>query len=257
MVEEVGRKERERKREKIGEKKQQTNKDSGETPVRSVLFVEYTTGGGLARKLRNVVERLKNIIGARIKIVERTGTPLARQISLTTLWDGMPCWRENCTTCKQEGELIYPCFRRNVVYENICLLCNPEASGKQGRMRERDNNNSIYVGESSRSLYERGQEHWDTFQRGEKDSQILKHHMLTHKGIGEPSFHLRPVKFHTTPLGRQVHEAVRIQRRGGELVLNSKGEYNRCEIARLTLGNEEGKEGMDAGEEQATQEKEV
>ena len=39
------------------------------------------------------------------------------------------------------------------------------------------------------------------------------------------------------------------------MVLNSKGEYNRCEIARLTLGEEGG--GVDAGEEQANQEQEV
>ena len=35
-----------------------------------------------------------------------------------------------------------------------------------------------------------------------------------------------------------VHEAVRIQRWGEDVVLNSKGEYNRCKIGRLTLGDD-------------------
>ena len=48
---------------------------------------------------------------------------------------------------------------------------------------------------------------------------------------------------------------MRIRRRGGEVVLNSKGEYNRCEIARLVLGDAGG--GADVAEDQASQEREV
>ena len=34
-------------------------------------------------------------------------------------------------------------------------------------------------------------------------------------------------------------EAIRIRNRGGEgAILNAKGEYNRCTISRLTLGND-------------------
>ena len=38
-------------------------------------------------------------------------------------------------------------------------------------------------------------------------------------------------------------------------MLNSRGEYNRCEIARLVLGEEQG--GKDIAEEQANQEREI
>ena len=47
-------------------------------------------------------------------------------------------------------------------------------------------------------------------------------------------------------------EAVRIASRGRDTsLLNSRGEYNRCSIVRLSLeqGIEEGKEGTDQGEE--------
>ena len=44
------------------------------------------------------------------------------------------------------------------------------------------------------------------------------------------------VKYHKTALSRQVGEAIRLRRRG-EHVLNSKGEYNRCQIQRLTLND--------------------
>ena len=50
---------------------------------------------------------------------------------------------------------------------------------------------------------------------------------------------MKIVQFHQTALSRQVGEAVQIQRRG--IVLNSKSEYNRCSIARLSLEQDENK----------------
>ena len=48
------------------------------------------------------------------------------------------------------------------------------------------------------------------------------------------------VSFHRSALSRQVKEAVRIRRRGGaNQILNSKGEFNRSHIPRLTLENTE------------------
>ena len=38
-------------------------------------------------------------------------------------------------------------------------------------------------------------------------------------------------------LTRQIHEAVRLQRWGESVALNSKCEFNRCKIGRLTLGD--------------------
>ena len=95
---------------------------------------------------------------------------------------------------------------------------------------------SIYVRETSRSLYERGKEHWKGFHSKSENSHIYKHHQIHHGGEGEPSFYLRPVRFFTTALTRQIAEATRIQRWGEEIVLNSKAEYNRCKIGRLTIG---------------------
>ena len=44
---------------------------------------------------------------------------------------------------------------------------------------------------------------------------------------------------------RQLAEAVRIQRWGEDVVLNSRSEYNRCKIGRLTLETEEEKSRKD------------
>ena len=100
---------------------------------------------------------------------------------------------------------------------------------------------SIYVGESAKSVYERAGEHWRGFREKREDSHILKHHLLHHGGDGEPSFHMRVVGRFKSCLTRQVSEAVRIRRWGEGTVLNSKSEFNRCKLGRLTLGEEEKK----------------
>ena len=144
-----------------------------------------------------------------------------------------------CLPCEQETEDNIDCTKRNLVYENICVDCNPSA-GKKGELKVQDTKSdmpSVYVGETARSLYERGKEHWEAWRAKSTDSHILKHWSLHHGGIGEPNYILKVVGYHRTALSRQVGEAVRIAKRGQ--LLNSKGEYNRCKITRLTLGDEE------------------
>ena len=151
----------------------------------------------------------------------------------------------DCITFTQEsrGETLPPCRKRNILYENICLICNPGAGGEEKeKISPPTYPPSIYVGESSRSLYERGKEHWKNFKAGLEDNHIKKHHVIHHGGEGAPKFHLRPVMFHQTPLARQISEAVRIEKWGEDLILNSKTEFNRCKIGRLTIGEESRKE---------------
>ena len=68
---------------------------------------------------------------------------------------------------------------------------------------------------------------------------MWKHRVLHHQGEETP-FTLKAVGFFKTALSRQTAEAVRIRRRGGEgAILNSKAEYNRCFIPRLTVLSED------------------
>ena len=207
------------------------------------MFVENTKGGVLAKNLREVVERIKGILGYRVKIVERAGTPLKLMFPLSKVGQGGECGKRDCTTCTQEsrGEILPPCSKRSVVYENICIICNPGVveGEKMKKFTPPAHPPSIYVGETSRSLYERGKEHWRAFVNKQEDSHINKHHIIHHQGVGEPKFHLRPVCFSKTALTRQITEAVLIQRWGEDILLNSKAEFNRSKISRLTLFDEE------------------
>ena len=98
----------------------------------------------------------------------------------------------------------------------------------------------VYVGESSRSSYERGGEHARDYATAAQDSHMHKHAETEHAGEDRPRFIFRVVKTFENALARQVSEAVGIRRRG-DCTLNSKGVYNRCSLPRLVV-EQQGKE---------------
>ena len=94
-------------------------------------------------------------------------------------------------------------------------------------------------------------EHWANWRRREEKGHMVKHQLLHHEGR-EPNFTMKVISSHKTALNRQIMEAVRIRRRGGEgEILNSKGEINRAYIPRLVL------EQTEEGEEDSTKEEEL
>ena len=187
--------------------------DQGTLPVRTVLFVEQSNHGELARRVRVLLRELQPMLGFGVKVVERTGTTLKGKFPLNTLWEGAPCGRLDCVTCTQGGEVLPPCTRRNLVYESICALCNPGVRGKEEIKEVKEH--SLYVGESARSISERGKEHMAKLRKEAEDSHMWKHMVLHHAPGEEPDFVLKPVQYHKSALRRQLGEAVRIRRRGG------------------------------------------
>ena len=231
------------------------NVKNRELELKSVLFVEQTPKGELAGRLREAMRSMEQTLGFKIKVVERTGRSLGSKFPLGNLWDGTRCGREDCVTCEQEGEELPKCTKTNLVYENICVDCNPGAIGKGEEEQIRIDIPTVYIGETSRSLYERAKEHYDGARKGEAKNHMIKHKLMEHGGEQGPNFNMKARKYFRTALARQVAEAVLIRRRGGEgAILNSKGEFNRSYIPRLQV--EEEPEGADEeikkGEEQTS-----
>ena len=72
--------------------------------TRTVLFVETSRGGELAKRLRAVERRTNNIVGFKTKIVKGVGTKLKDLLPNTNPWKGVSCGREKCIPCNQPGE---------------------------------------------------------------------------------------------------------------------------------------------------------
>ena len=94
-----------------------------------------------------------------------------------------------------------------------------------------------YIGESSRSLYERGLEHLRDLEELKLDSHMLKHYFEKHaeENMEEMKFGGKIVDKPRTAFNRQISESVTIQhQKQKSFILNSKSEYNRCALPRLT-----------------------
>ena len=103
----------------------------------------------------------------------------------------------------------------------------------------------IYIGETNRSAYERGIEHQNDIQACKTSSHMLRHLIDQHEEEEEDwekiRFGMKILKATTSAFKRQIVESVLIQKERNNHILNSKAEYNRCAIPRLTckLGEKE------------------
>ena len=195
--------------------------------IKSILFVPRTKGGELAARLRKEEETLGKMTGYRVKVVERSGKMVKRMLHKSNSWAGEDCGREDCLVCAHQGGEeggAGDCKRRNIVYATTCLECKKE--GKEVN----------YFGESARTSFERGKEHQSDYESLASDSHMLKHHILEHSGREENlPFSMKILRSHMTAFSRQIHEAVVIQRNERKTIMNSKGEYSRCRLPRLSV----------------------
>jgi hypothetical protein len=198
-----------------GRKSFQKMKKKPDPPTLTVLFVDQTPGGVLAKRLQRVEDNLAKITGYRVRVTETAGTQLCRVLPNTNPWSGMDCMREDCYPCSQGGEKLQNCKKRNILYESICQLCNPEEENKRkdGKLSGKD---GIYVGESGRSLYERAGEHIKDARGMEEKSHIVKHWATSHPELkSPPKFKMKIVSSFQDAMTRQISESVRIDMRGG------------------------------------------
>ena len=139
------------------------------------------------------------------------------------------------------------CHRRCVVYETWCLTCesrdkkeieeNEEYDEETRKRKMREIKRFIYIGESSRSLCERGLEHLRDLEEMKTDSHMLKHYFHKHgkEKLEEMEFGGRIIDKPRSAFNRQISESVIIQhQKNRNHILNSKSEYNRCALQRLT-----------------------
>ena len=248
-----------KKRKRRGEENERPRKDVKKAKIMgkqmkttSVMFVESTPHGMLCSNLQKGEDRMAEVVNRRVKMVEMGGTQLGQLFSNTDPWSGAACEREDCYTCHQGGQdRKEDCFKRNILYESRCEIClkeqerseeeDKEARVMQGAAEKRKarggtdfTEKGVYVGESSRSLYERTKEHLADAVKDAPDSHMRKHWREAHPDEEEmPKFRFRIVKTFKDCLSRQVPESVRIDLRGS--FINSKTVYSRNQLPRLEV----------------------
>ena len=164
-------------------------------------------------------------------------------------WRGGDCGRPNCFLCNTknitEKEKKKDCTKRNILYEIRCISCEEKERKRiQETVEDGEKKKELlkkikvpsYVGESSRSAYERGFEHLNKLATLSSDSHMLRHMVDVHKGedFQEVRWGMFVKKFLQSAFERQIEEAVEIEKiaKTGD-ILNSKSEYNNCTLPRL------------------------
>ena len=132
------------------------------------------------------------------------------------------------------------------MYETRCVTCEEKARkeiqeqelpDKERKEKEKKILLFKYIGESSRSAYERGWEHVNDMASLNSRSHMLKHAIIDHPGedMSLVKFGMKVVKYCQSSFERQVLESVLIQsERKHHNILNSRSEYNRCSLPRLS-----------------------
>ena len=197
----------------------------------TVMFIPSTKNGTLIKTLKEAEIEMSRITRFRVRYQEAGGIQLARLFS-TDLGKGQPCGREECQPCgRQDDEKIPNCKQSSIVYESSCQICNKDnirtgqETGRQG----------IYLGETSRSLFERNREHLKDAADFDEGSHMIKHWLTSHEEEENcPDFKFRIVGNYKDCLSRQVSEAVMIHY-SQDFLLNSKNEYNANCLTRLRV----------------------
>ena len=163
-----------------------------------------------------------------------------------------------CTSRKEEGRKDkQDCRKRNLVYQTTCHTCRvrkeaeieeryKEEGKKKVEEMKKGMKKYVYIGETNRSVYERGREHHNDIAANKTSSHMLRHLLDVHEEEEEDwdkvKFSMKILRSTQTAFKRQILESCLIQKeRKGHYLMNAKSEYNRCALPRLTakLGERE------------------
>ena len=199
------------------------NKNS-ETNYKTILFVPPTPGSILLKELRQREEELNKNEEERIKIVEKGGVKIEKMLTVKNPFKNEKCEEKWCPLCKGDyGEIKISCNVNNTGYRWVCKTCE-----------KTKNLTKVYEGETSRSIRVRSMEHIRSYEMKKPKSVLHKHKLLDHIDE-EVEFELEITGIFKDALTRQANESIRIYKRSGSEILNSKSEFNHPPTARVMV----------------------
>ena len=178
----------------------------------AVFFVSATPGSSLAEKCK----REFRSAGLKVKVVERSGTSVKKNLVRSNPFKTRGCRREGCLVCGLGGDV--DCKARGVHYKISCNGVNEDG--------ERCSNVD-YEGETSRSTGERFPGHMSLLKSKDETTRqksfLYDHILECHNGEIPPLSMEILGRFPTDPALRQATEAVSI--RMNKPSLNGKEEW--------------------------------
>ena len=203
--------------------------------VESVIFIPYTHKGELRKRLQKVDDQVTKLMGVgRSKYIEKAGLTLLDQLVEKNVWQSLNggCQRRHCYVCRSTGGKGISCRAEGTCYQITCKIC------------EKQDTRTVYIGDTSRSTFERMFEHFWLFKSrkegnpdmNEANSVLWNHSKSQHdSSMKTDDWKVEIVSSHRSPLNRQITEAVRIAREPKESILNSKNKWGANNLAEIIL----------------------
>jgi hypothetical protein len=198
-------------------------------PADTVLFCPATPGSELAHRLRRVAEEEGRRINLKVRIVEKGGVSLRRQLVNTDLAAGEPCSAPSCMMCLTGGGgggLRH--HRAGALYHGTCKICEQEGLCSE------------YWGETGDSAYARCLDHKKDIENKDLGNAFAKHLETHHPTeVGKPDkFEFKLENTFQKPAPRQTSEAIKIHNSKADYLLNSKSEWEQPSVERVTVTRE-------------------
>ena len=182
------------------------------------IIIPATPNSELLYLLRDVAEK-EAVPGVKFKIVEKGGVTVKHMTQKSNPMATPGCPDANCVGCLEERGKGGPCRQGNIGYQMECRLCDDKF-----QLTNKQLDRTTYVGETSRNLFTRGNEHIGKYVSKNEDSFILNHQAEQHN-CQPAHFTAKVTGSYGDCLTRQVAEGVAI-RRCMTTVLNSKSEWH-------------------------------
>ena len=154
-------------------------------PADGVMFITATPQGTLKKMLQDMEESLD--LKMKRKYVEIRGTTVRNILIKTDPWK-THCGRD-CVLCDTEPGR---CTQRNIIYKYDCIICKDEEATE-----------TTYIGESSRTGFERNKEHEGLVKARSLESPLFEHQQESHPDR-DVSMSMKIVKKLFRPLDRKV-----------------------------------------------------
>ena len=189
----------------------------------STLVVQATEQGKLAQSLRRALKGVRAPDGGLTSVMEKAGKSV-----LAGLARADPCRSGGCHWSDRQCPVVEEksCWVSRVVYRLECTLCG-----------------AAYIGTTGLTLHARGLQHLEALVSGENSYPMTKHYASKHPEVspGGDGLKITSITGHIQDNSkRYISEAVAIAKAKEEGVelLNSKGEWSRVALRRLTVSQE-------------------
>ena len=215
----------------------------------ATLMIPTTTGSELARRLREVVTHHPGPRGTSLKICEIPGKPLMTGLKKAPSVHNN-CHNMNCPLESSGQECKDQCRIENIIYKAVCRKCDQNQIN--GGENPEKVTSSIYIGETSRTLGVRSNQHKDDYLKCMRNSPLEEgsSFIYDHQVAFHNTEQIDPLRDYTfsmlektaDPFTRQIKEAILIQEsldsktfNGKKVIsLNRKHEYFQARRRPLT-----------------------